>query len=195
MDWRKHIVRDPRIFSGKPTIKGTRISVDLIMTQLGWGMADADIVEYHYPYLSAEDIDACREYVAAGEPMTCITDPKIDALLAAGNDDCPGSDEPGMGWVGRIVSTPNVKRGRPRVKDTVITVERLMQELNSGGAEAEILAYYSELTQDDIDACREFVATGEPLTYETSEEWEAWMEANEYAERLKRKGKSDANPG
>ena len=109
MDWWKHIVRDPRIFSGKPTIKGTRISVDLIMTQLGWGMADADIVEYHYPYLMGEDVAACREYVAAGEPMGCITDPKINALLAAGNDDdCPGSDEPGMRWVGRIVSTPEV---------------------------------------------------------------------------------------
>ena len=193
MSWQTHIVRDPKIFSGKPTVKGTRISVDLIMTQLGWGMADGDIVEYHYPYLSAEDIDACREYVAAGEPMACITNPKIDALLAAGNaDDCPGSDEPGMGWVGRIVSTPNVKRGHPRVKGTVITVERLMQELNSGGAEAELLAYYTELTQDDIAACREFVATGEPLTDTTTEEHNAWMDALEHVDKIK--GKSNAHP-
>ena len=193
MDWRKHIVRDPRIFSGKPTIKGTRISVDLIMTQLGWGMVDADIVEYHYPYLSAEDIEACREYVAAGEPMGCITDPKIDALLAAGNDDCPGSDEPGMGWVGRIVSTPNVLYGRPRIKGTRISVERALKDLKAGYTAEGIIDGYSHLTVEDVAACQEFAATGEPLTYETSEEWEAWMEANEYAERLKRK--SDANPG
>ena len=194
MSWRERIARDPKIFNGKPTVKGTRVSVDLVMTQLGWGMTNGDIVEYHYPYLSAEDIDACREYVAAGEPMTCITNPKIDALLAAGNDDdCPKSDEPGMRWVGRIVSTPNMKRGRPRIKDTAITVARLMDELSSGGSEANILAYYTELTPDDIAACREFVATGEPLTYTTTEEHDAWMEALDYVQKLS--GKTDAYPG
>ena len=194
MSWQKHIVRDPKVFSGKPTVKGTRVSVDLVTSQLGWGMTDADVVEYHYPYLTADDVAACRDYVAAGQPMGCITDPKIDALLAAGNDDdCAGSEEPGMGWVGRIVSTPGMKSGRPRIKGTAITVAMLMQELGSGGAESDILAYYTELTPDDIAACRAFVATGEPLTYTTSEEHEAWMDALDHADRIK--GKADANPG
>ena len=194
MSWQKHVVRDPKIFSGKPTVKGSRVSVDLVMTQLGWGMTDGEIVEYHYPYLTAEAVAACREYVADGQPMGCITDPKIDALLAAGNaDDCPKSQEPGMGWVGRIVSTPDLKGGRPRIKGTALTVAGLMQELGSGGTEADILAYYTELTPDDISACREFVATGEPLTYTTTEEHDAWMDALDYVQKLS--GKTDAYPG
>ena len=193
MNWQEHIVRDPKVFSGKPTVKGTRVSVDLVISQLGWGMSEADIVEYHYPYLSNDDVVACRQYVKAGEPMGCITDPRIDALLAAGNDDdCAMPKEPGMGWVGRIVSTPAVKRGRPRVKNTVITVERLMHELSSGGTESSILAYYLELTPGDIAACREFVATGEPLTYTTAEEHNAWMDALDYTRN--HKGKSVAYP-
>ena len=195
MDWRKHIVRDPRIFSGKPTIKGTRISVDLIMTQLGWGMADADIVEYHYPYLSAEDIDACREYVAAGGPMTCITDPKIDALLAAGNDDCPGSDEPGMGWVGRIVSTPNIVFGKPRIKGTRIYVGLVMQDLNAGYTPEQIIEGWPHITVEDIAACREFAATGHPLYNSTEEESNALWDAHEHAEQLRRKSESDGHSG
>ena len=194
MSWQKHIVRDPKIFSGKPTVKGTRVSVDLVMTQLGWGMTDGEIVEYHYPYLTAVAVAACREYVADGQPMGCITDPKIDTLLAAGNaNDCPTSEEPGMGWVGRIVSTPDMKRGRPRIKGTALTVARLMQELSSGGTEADILAYYTELTPDDISACRQFVATGEPLTYTTTEEHDAWMDALDYVQKLS--GKTDAHLG
>ena len=194
MTWQEHIIRDPKVFSGKPTVRGTRVSVDLVMSQSRWGMTDADIVEYHYPFLSADDVAACREYVAAGEPMGCITDPKIDALLAAGNrDDCPVPKEPGLGWVGRIVSTPEVKRGRPRIKNTAITVERLLHELTTGGTESDILAYYTELAPDDIAACREFAATGEPLTYTTTEEHNAWMDALDYARN--HKSKSDAYPG
>ena len=188
MSWQTHIVRDPKIFSGKPTVKGTRISVDLIMTQLGWGMADGDIVEYHYPYLSAEDVDACREYVADGQPMGCITNPEIDALLAAGNaDDCPGSNEPGMGWVGRIVSTPNIVFGKPRIKGTRIYVGLVMEDLDAGFTPEQIIEGWPHITVEDIAACREFAATGEPLYNSTEEESEARWNAYEHAERLKRK--------
>ena len=196
MNWEKHIVRDRRIFGGKPTVKGTRILVGLIMSELGWGMTDADIIEYHYPYLTAEDIATCREYVAAGEPMGCITDPQIDALLAAGNDDdCPGSDEPGMGWVGHIVSTPNIVFSKPRIKGTRIYVGLIMQDLDAGYTAEQIIEGYPHITVKDIAACREFAATGEPLYNSTEEESDARWNAYEYAERLKRKGQSDGHSG
>ena len=196
MDWRKHIVRDRKIFGGKPTIKGARISVDLIMTQLGWGMADADIVEYHYPYLTDEDVVACREYAAAGEPMGCITDPRIDALLAAGNaDDCPGSDEPGMGWVGRIVSTPNIVFGKPRIKGTRIYVGLVIQDLNAGYTPEQIIEGWPHITVEDIAACREFAATGEPLEYNTEEELDALMDAHDNAVNIEQMRKGNGHPG
>lgn len=33
MEWRKRIICDPKILVGKPTVRGTRLSVDLM---LGW---------------------------------------------------------------------------------------------------------------------------------------------------------------
>ena len=196
MSWQDRIVRDPKIFNGKPTVKGARVSVDLVMTQLGWGMTDADIVEYHYPYLSAEDVAACRQYVKAGEPMGCITDPRIDALLAAGNDDdCAMPKEPGMGWVGRIVSTPNIVFGKPRIKGTRIYVGLVVQDLNAGYTPEQIIEGWPHITVEDIAACQEFAATGHPLYNSTAEESDALWDAHEHAEQLRRKSEADGHSG
>jgi uncharacterized protein (DUF433 family) len=42
---RRHerIVMDPRVMTGKPTIKGTRITVELILRKLGAGMTSEEI--------------------------------------------------------------------------------------------------------------------------------------------------------
>jgi uncharacterized protein (DUF433 family) len=37
MEWRERIVCDPEILLGKPSIKGTRISVELVLGWLGAG--------------------------------------------------------------------------------------------------------------------------------------------------------------
>ncbi|MCH6198371.1 DUF433 domain-containing protein [Aquiflexum sp. LQ15W] len=37
MDWREHIVSDKGVLLGKPTIKGMRISVELILELLSSG--------------------------------------------------------------------------------------------------------------------------------------------------------------
>ncbi len=36
-EWRKWIVSDPHIMMGKPVIKGTRITVELILEKIGCG--------------------------------------------------------------------------------------------------------------------------------------------------------------
>ena len=38
MNWREHIHSDPTVLLGKPTIKGTRLSVELILElfEIGW---------------------------------------------------------------------------------------------------------------------------------------------------------------
>jgi uncharacterized protein (DUF433 family) len=58
------IVVDPRILTGKPIVRGTRISVELVVELLAAGWSHAQILS-SYPHLSEEDIRACLAY--AGE--------------------------------------------------------------------------------------------------------------------------------
>lgn len=60
-DWRDRIISNPDILLGKPTIKGTRISVELILGCLGSGWSFADILE-SYPHITREDILAALAY-------------------------------------------------------------------------------------------------------------------------------------
>jgi uncharacterized protein (DUF433 family) len=63
MDWRERIVSNPDILVGKPTIKGTRISVELILGWLANGWTHAMILE-SYPHLTDEDILAALAFAA-----------------------------------------------------------------------------------------------------------------------------------
>ena len=57
---------DPAIRSGKPCVRGTRITVKDVMGYLAGGMTEAEVLA-DFPSLSAEDLQACRAYMAAGE--------------------------------------------------------------------------------------------------------------------------------
>ncbi|MDH5185628.1 MAG: DUF433 domain-containing protein [candidate division WOR-3 bacterium] len=57
------IISDPRICSGKPCIKGTRIPVHLILDLLAAGESYEGIMKA-YPNISKEDIKACISYAA-----------------------------------------------------------------------------------------------------------------------------------
>ena len=59
----ERIVSDPEIMMGKPTIKGTRITVELILEKLGQGMTVAELLEA-YPHLTAEDVLAALSFAA-----------------------------------------------------------------------------------------------------------------------------------
>lgn len=63
MDWRDRIVSDPEILVGKPSIKGTRISVELILGWLANGWTHEAILE-SYPQLVREDILAALAFAA-----------------------------------------------------------------------------------------------------------------------------------
>ncbi|MDX2258749.1 MAG: DUF433 domain-containing protein [Hyphomicrobiaceae bacterium] len=62
---------DPAIMVGKPCIKGTRITVELILRWLAAGHTPADVIEA-YPHLTLEDINAALDYAAdqVGTPRT-----------------------------------------------------------------------------------------------------------------------------
>ena len=57
------IVVDPKVMLGKPVIRGTRITVELILRKLGEGATFADLMEA-YPHLTVEDIKAAITYAA-----------------------------------------------------------------------------------------------------------------------------------
>lgn len=62
MNWQQHIVSDNHILLGKPTIKGTRISVELLLELLSLGWTETQILE-SYPSLSGESLRAVFAYL------------------------------------------------------------------------------------------------------------------------------------
>ena len=61
MDWRARITANPEVLVGKPVIKGTRISVELVMDLLAGGYTPRQVVE-QYDHLTIDDIHACLAY-------------------------------------------------------------------------------------------------------------------------------------
>jgi len=57
----ERITFDKEVLCGKPTIRGTRISVDMILQLLAKGASEEEILE-DYPELEKEDITAALVY-------------------------------------------------------------------------------------------------------------------------------------
>jgi uncharacterized protein (DUF433 family) len=55
------IALDPAILTGKPVIRGTRLSVDFIIGLMADGWGEPDILR-NYPGLTHDDIAACLAY-------------------------------------------------------------------------------------------------------------------------------------
>jgi uncharacterized protein (DUF433 family) len=54
---------NPEVMLGKPVIKGTRITVELILRKLSEGATTSDLLDA-YPRLTKEDIQAALAYAA-----------------------------------------------------------------------------------------------------------------------------------
>ena len=63
MNWRDRIVVDPDVLVGKPVVKGTRISVELVVDLLARGYTKEQVLE-QYDHLTAGDVQACLAYAA-----------------------------------------------------------------------------------------------------------------------------------
>ena len=55
------IVVDPKIMLGKPTVRGTRIPVDLVLEQLSYDLDPRELFAA-YPRLTEDDVKACIAY-------------------------------------------------------------------------------------------------------------------------------------
>lgn len=58
------ITSDPQILGGKPIVRGTRISVEMILEWIASGATRDDIVRRH-PHLTPADVQQALAYAAA----------------------------------------------------------------------------------------------------------------------------------
>ncbi len=58
------IVSNPAILGGKPIVRGTRVSVELILEWMASGATRDDILRKH-PHLSAADVEQALAYAAS----------------------------------------------------------------------------------------------------------------------------------
>ncbi len=60
--WQDFIISDNQVLLGKPIVKGTRISVELILELLASGWTETQILE-SYPNLSEDSLKAVFSYL------------------------------------------------------------------------------------------------------------------------------------
>ncbi len=60
----RRITADPEIFSGKPIIRGMRISVEMVLSLLAQGAPTQELLD-DFPDLEEDDIKACLAYAHA----------------------------------------------------------------------------------------------------------------------------------
>ncbi len=63
MEISQQIEINPKIMMGKPVIKGTRITVELLLEKLSYGETEEDIV-FAYPHITKENIKAALAFAA-----------------------------------------------------------------------------------------------------------------------------------
>ncbi len=66
MDWKDRIEINPKVLVGKPVIRGTRISVELVLQMIAAGVSEAKIL-HNYPSLSPQDLRASVAYAAKNQ--------------------------------------------------------------------------------------------------------------------------------
>ena len=71
------IVSDPAILGGKPIIKSTRISVEMVMEWIASGASRDDVVKAH-PHLAAEDVQQAIGYASQAVKNEVLTIAEIE---------------------------------------------------------------------------------------------------------------------
>jgi uncharacterized protein (DUF433 family) len=66
------ITIEPGKRGGRPCIRGLRITVYDVLSYLAAGMTTQEILD-DFPYLTADDIQACLRYAADRERQTLVT--------------------------------------------------------------------------------------------------------------------------
>jgi uncharacterized protein (DUF433 family) len=76
MNYHDRITIDSDRRSGKPCIKGTRMTVTDVLEYLASGMTHAEVLK-DFPYITEEDIRACLAFAADRERMLHTIPPAV----------------------------------------------------------------------------------------------------------------------
>jgi uncharacterized protein (DUF433 family) len=72
--WRSLITLEPGKRGGRPCIRGMRITVYDVLSYLAAGMTPDQILD-DFPYLTAEDVQACLAFAAERERRMLVATP------------------------------------------------------------------------------------------------------------------------
>jgi uncharacterized protein (DUF433 family) len=75
----ERITLDPKVMTGKPVIKGTRLTVDYILNLLAHGATEKEILE-EYDGLVREDIQACLLFATKSLEDTVFMPLAVEAV-------------------------------------------------------------------------------------------------------------------
>ena len=143
MDWDERIELNPKILVGKPVVRGTRLSVQLIIERLADGWTVEELVE-QYPRLTREDVPACLRYASE-----CVQ-------AASGRE--RGLAEDVTGQEKRLERNPAVLVGKPVIKGTRLSVEFILDRLADSWTTVELVGKYPNLTAADVFACLRYAS-------------------------------------
>jgi uncharacterized protein (DUF433 family) len=74
-NWEDRIEMNPRVLTGKPVVRGTRLAVEFIIGLLAGGWSEEELLR-NYPRLTHEDVLACLKYA-----QTLLEEMKFYPLL------------------------------------------------------------------------------------------------------------------
>ena len=172
--WKDRIVSHPEILGGKPVIKGTRISVEFVTDRLcGGNFTEEEFVE-EYHHITPGDVNAALEYAATGAKLSDFSWTEYEHYLDLEQErkkenwlaDWKAKQTRAYPWEGRIISTPGFVGGKPRIKNTRLSVEFVTDRLCCGDFTEEEFAeeYSPHVTLEDVRACLEYAASGAKLS-------------------------------
>jgi len=78
MDWRKYIHSDQNVLVGKPVVKGTRLSVEFLLSLFAAGWSEKQVLD-NYPTLTPQSLRAVFAFATE-----CMREEAVFILAPAG---------------------------------------------------------------------------------------------------------------
>ena len=79
--WKDRIVSHPEILGGKPIIRGTRLSVDVVMRLMRSPGGTTEYLLKNYPFINVEDLKACHEFAKTGAKLSNFAQTNVNGLM------------------------------------------------------------------------------------------------------------------